>query len=488
MSASPARPARERLAAARSVHRSRNEQRTRGDTAYVVYITVLVAAIVGVPVVRAAVVGLAEPTAIAALIAIATGPIVPVLGVLVWCGALALGRVRGPIVPTPFAAAVLGGSDISPRVAWTRRLLGSSAGAVVLLIGIAALGVSGLLATGTATAAAGQFVVGAALVSVTACALWLAGQTLGRRGTAILGTVLAMLLVTSALAVLSPLAHLVALGTCAVAAVGTIPPLLARLSGDVVLAHAERAEAMGDLAGTGDLSGALDRVRPRPSVGRRWRMRFPRPLVLAVFRRDAIGAARTPVRALVSLATLALAGVAWAATGTAPPGVRWAPALAAGLLAFAALGALTDGMRDASDTAGRPSLYRQTPGRLLLLHAPLPLVAVSVVSGGAVLLAGGGIPAAVGMVALGAVLVAVRAFDSAKGPLPISLMMPVPTPMGDASAIGIWLWQADALLLTAATSLLLASAATGLLSALIWVVPAVALLVALTAGRLHRAL
>ncbi|MGM1018665.1 MAG: hypothetical protein ACQEW8_14120 [Actinomycetota bacterium] len=488
MTAIPARPARERLAAARSVHRSRNEQRTRGDTAYVVYITVLVAAIVGVPVVRAVILGLAEPAAIAALTAIATGPIVTVLGVLVWCGALALGRVRGPIVPTPFAASIVGGSDLSPRVAWTRRLLGSSAGAVALLIGIAALGVSGLLASGTAAAAAGQFLLGAALVSVTACALWLAGQALGRRGIAVLGAALLVLLVTSALAALPPLAHLVALGICAVAAVGTIPPLLARLSGDVVLAHAERAEAMGVLAGTGDLSGALDRVRPRPSVGRRWRMRFPRPLVLAVLQRDAIGAARTPVRALVSLATLAAAGAAWAAAGTVPPGVRWAPALAAGLLAFAALGALTDGMRDASDTAGRPSLYRQTPGRLLLLHAPLPLLAVSVVSGGAVLLAGGDLLAAIGMVALGVVVVAVRAFDSAKGPLPISLMMPVPTPMGDASAIGIWLWQADALLLTAATSQLLASAATGTLSALIWVVPALALLIALTAGRLHRAL
>src|SRR5690606_40022425 len=53
------------------------------------------------------------------------------------------------------------------------------------------------------------------------------------------------------------------------------------------------------------------------------------------------------------------------------------------------LGAVTDGFREAADTAGRPSLYRQSAGRLMLLHAPVPLLAATVVPGAAALLAGG---------------------------------------------------------------------------------------------------
>ena len=38
-------------------------------------------------------------------------------------------------------------------------------------------------------------------------------------------------------------------------------------------------------------------------------------------------------------------------------------------------------------------------------------------------------------------------FDAAKGPLPILLLMPVPTPLGDASSLNVLLWQSDAILL-----------------------------------------
>jgi hypothetical protein len=44
-------------------------------------------------------------------------------------------------------------------------------------------------------------------------------------------------------------------------------------------------------------------------------------------------------------------------------------------------------------------------------------------------------------------LVLVRVYDSAKGPLPLVLMAPVPTPAGDASALVIAAWQADAVIL-----------------------------------------
>jgi hypothetical protein len=55
-------------------------------------------------------------------------------------------------------------------------------------------------------------------------------------------------------------------------------------------------------------------------------------------------------------------------------------------------------------------------------------------------------------------LVVVRAFDAAKGPLPLEVMAPVVTPAGDASALVIAAWQADALVLSGGSVLAVVSA------------------------------
>ncbi len=44
--------------------------------------------------------------------------------------------------------------------------------------------------------------------------------------------------------------------------------------------------------------------------------------------------------------------------------------------------------------------------------------------------------------------VAVRAYDSAKGPLPLLLLTPVPSPLGDLSSVTVSIWEADALIIT----------------------------------------
>src|SRR5690606_13063232 len=136
---------------------------------------------------------------------------------------------------------------------------------------------------------------------------------------------------------------------------------------------------------------------------------------------------------------------------------------------------------------GRPSLYRQSAGRLMLLHAPVPLLAATVVPAAAALLAGGAPVAASVAASLSAAVLVVRAYDAAKGPLPLSLMMPVPTPLGDASAIGVWAWQLDALLITGALSTWLGTRAITEPWVLLWAAPAIAVLVVLTRGRLRRA-
>jgi len=200
-----------------------------------------------------------------------------------------------------------------------------------------------------------------------------------------------------------------------------------------------------------------------------------------------IGAVRTPLRPAAALIALATSGVGWQWFAQQQDGPRWVLALGAGLLALAALGAFADGFREAADTAGRPALYGRTPGQLLLLHLPLPLLAGAIVPPVAAMIAGSSLRDAAFVATIGVVLVTVRAYDATKGPMPIELMMPVPTPAGDASAIGMWAWQTDALLWAGVLSFLLSTSATAVPIALLWAVPIMALLWALTAGRLRRA-
>lgn len=105
-------------------------------------------------------------------------------------------------------------------------------------------------------------------------------------------------------------------------------------------------------------------------------------------------------------------------------------------------------------TAARPPVYPWSPLRLALLHAILPLLAAIVLPAAGALLGGSwgaaaGGPEATGWAAsVGVFLVFVRAFDAAKGPLPIILLMPVPTPVGDLSVLSVLAWQSDAVLIT----------------------------------------
>lgn len=497
---------RARVSATRAVHRARGAHQTRGDIAYIVYISALVAAIAGVPIIRTIVLALATPAAMDALSQAATVRIVAVVGALIWLGALWLGRVRGPIAPQPFVAAVLGRSDISPRAAWARALLSSVLWMCLGSTALAALAVSGYLAQGVTVDASVAFIAGTVLFVLSATAIWLAGQVLARRGAVVLSVVLTLLLVAavafpldlpflpaSALASLWPSANgatvtaLIVLSALATAALAAIVVLLNRILPTSVEEHAQRWEAMTVMAATGDIAGALDRTRARPMVGRRVRISFTRPLLLAVLQRSTVGAVRMPLRAAVALIALTTAGVGWAWFAQGQEGPRWVLAVSAGLLTFAALGPFIDGFREAADTAGRPALYGRTAARMLLLHLPLPLLAGVVVPCMAAVIAGSSPPTTALVAMIGTVLVAVRAYDATKGAMPIELMMPVPTPAGDASAIGMWAWQADALLWTGAVSFWLSTSSTGGPIILLWTVPVIVLLAALTAGRLRRA-
>lgn len=518
--------ARRRLRAARAVWRLRPEHPTFRDHAYLVYVTLLVLAVVAVPLIRAVVLALAEPTALALLSAPAASTVVSVCGAAAWIGALALGRRRGPVVPPPFVAQTLGDSSIPPSLAWGGRALRAMGAAVVLLTLGAALACSGFL---VAAGGAGlPFIAGAALFAVPAAVLWLAGQALSTRAVTAVGVVLAAWAVlglvsgavptpsgmladlwsdaafTTAISGAPPVAVLTnpgplgaelagslgadrfvaVLAAIAVTAAAGIPLLLWRLSPQTVVVHAQQWEAMTLLARTGDLAGAAGRLRAPPAIGRRWRMPLTRPLWWATVQRDAVAAARNPARLLAALLTLAIAGALWGWMPGLPGSLAWIAGLPAALLCFAGLGPLCDGVRDGVDSAGRPPLFATPPGRLMVLHLAFPALAVvPIVAAGAAVAGGPWLAAA----ALGLFVLAVRAMDAAKPPLPIELLMPVPTPAGDASGMFVALWQSDAVLVTAAAGIWLAPALTADPAAATWLLTALLAVIAVAASRVRRA-
>src|SRR5699024_4637773 len=358
-----------------------------------------------------------------------------------------------------------------------------------LLVPVTALVVPAALAGTTLTAAGltdaarvALFVLAAAGTGLLIAAAWLTGQLLHRMPARLL--LCALLLGAGVFAAISPVglglgaAHPAgpgpalpwALGLVAAGLLATVACLLLldRLRGAVLREQAARWESAGTLATTGDLAGASGRFRPPPSAGRRLPAIGSRPLVLLYARRDAVAWLRSPERlaagTLGGLVGAALLAVATLLTG--PP--AWGAVLLGSAVLWGAGSAGADGIRHGVQTLAAPMLLGQTAAMQVFLHTPAPAVLMGALAalggGGGLLLAGGTLdPSAVALpVLLALVLVAARARDAAKGPMPLSLMTPIPTPQGDLSVLSVLVWQADALLL----AMLAGAALTGLLMGL----------------------
>src|SRR5699024_8262346 len=248
--------------------------------------------------------------------------------------------------------------------------------------------------------------------------------------------------------------------------------LLDRLRGAVLREQAARWESAGTLATTGDLAGAAGGFRPPPTAGRRLPAIGPRPLVLLYARRDAIAWLRSPER-LAAGVLAGLVGAALLAVSTLLAGpTAWGAVVLGSAVLWGAGSAGADGRRHGIQTLGAPMLLGQTAALQGLPPARAPAVllgstatrrgggglrrdgrhqaASAARGGGGALLAAGGALELSGVplpVLLALVLVAARARDAAKGPMPLSLMPPIPTPQGALSVLSVLVWQADALLL-----------------------------------------
>ena len=471
------------LTAVREVWASRATARSRTDLLYLVYLVAMSVLVLGIPGLNSAGHFLARPDVLPALSSAHAPQNVAAASLVAAAIAFQVGAVRGPALMAPFFIDTLASSSLHRRHVLRRPFARALLVPVTALAVLAALVGTTLMAAGLAEVSeVALFVLAAAGTGLLLAAAWLTGELLHRMSARLL--VSALLLGAAVLAAIAP----VGLGLGAVHPAAPRSPvpwalglmvvgllamaacirLLDRLRGAVLREQAARWESAGTLATTGDLAGASGRFRPPPSAGRRLPVIGPRPLLLLYIRRDAVAWLRSPERfaagALAGAAGAALLSVATLLTG--PP--AWSAVLLGSTVLWGASSAGVDGIRHGVHTLGAPMLLGQTAAMQVLLHVPAPTVllgSIAALGGGAgLLLAGGSLePSAVALpVLLAVVLVAARAWDAAKGPMPLSLMTPIPTPQGDLSVLSVLVWQADSLLLAVLAGALLAGLLMGL--------------------------
>jgi hypothetical protein len=476
-----------RLRAVRLAYRRRGADSPH-DSAYAVYLAVMVTLVALVPLVRAALISLSGSEGLSILggsaaadtVAVSAGVILVVL-----CG---VGAVRGPAHYPPFLAQLFGTSDLARYTVLRRPFRISAAGLAGVLAAVALVPVGALILGDATTWTQGvPFVIGAAVFGVLGSVAWAAGQRLGPERAWLLAGSIAVAVAATSLApalggatpwgwlgLLYPgsdarltgalngagLWPLAALVVVAGAALVFRRPILGGISAASLVGQAQRWELASTAALTGDPTLALSTFRPLPRVGRAWNAvpsrRSAQPLWWTFVWRDAVGAARTPVRCGAGCLGLLASGalVGWGAVADGP---GWLAGTAAALVGFVALGALSDGLRHSAEAFAAPPLYGSSRQALVRNHALLPL-AVSVVfltlgATAATLSAPVAVPPSALAVAaaLGLAVVVFRLFDSAKGALSPTLLSPIPTPFGDFSGVVVLLWQVDAALIAATT-------------------------------------
>lgn len=488
-----------RVSAPVRIWRARHVRDLR-DRAYLVYVTLMVALVTIVPLVRVVSVSMTSTDGIT-LLTSSDAPSITMLATAgIWASSLLLGRVHGPALRPPFLSYALASSNVSRAASFRGPFLLSMATMVTLttMVGIL-IGASLVSAGHSPLSDALMFVLASTCVGVISAIAWLVGQAMPRTAAVLAPTVFALGVVTNAIPAIQPFTpwgwvgfaypvatatgSLAPLLTAAMIAVAAVPTLLNRLTLTLLISQAVRWETATSYASAMELADATTVYQARPGTGRYLRAvkpTLPRPLMFVL--RDAVGALRTPVRLFA--AVLALAAAATLLTfGTASESPAWALGAAAGVILFAGLGPLTDGIRHAASVASDLPLYGISDGRLLAQHTLFPvLVAITVLAFTSVicsLFIGHAMPAMVGSLPLGILAITARIGNALKGPLPPALLTPIPTPIGDLGAAARLTWALDGVVLTALAG---ASAALVLQSPLLLV----AVAVALTGLTIHR--
>ena len=501
------------LGPVREVWAQRSRARTRGDLLYLLYVVAMGAVVLGLPALLSAGRALARGDVLALLLSAGAPPTAIALSLAVAAGLVGLGAVRGPALLPPFFTATLAGGPL-PRGRVLRRpfaralLLPLLAGALPAVLVAATLMAADRTGPGTAAllALAG---VGLGLLWGGA---WSAGQLLRPTPRRLLILLVGL---GAAIAAAPPLmavrelargmwsqsvapsdgqvaAWAVGLVAAGAAGVALCTALLGRLRGTELAVQAARWEAATTAAASTDLAGAAGAFRALPAAGRRLRAIGGGPTVLLYARRDAVAWLRTPDRCAGGALAVLLGAVALGGAPLLPGPAAWTALLLGALALRTGAGAFVDGIRHGVHTLGAPPLLGQRAGTQLLLHAAAPgllLVALGALGGTLAAVVGGGAGSGSVLlpVAVAATVLAARAWEAAKGTMPLALATPIPTPQGDLSVLVMLAWQADAVvvpLLGAAALLLVLPSGPG--AVLLAAAALVGLLVLLTRRRLRE--
>lgn len=449
-----------RVRAVRHRYARRGDRPTGRDWAYTLYVAAILALVYLVPVVH-----LVEtsPTLLPLESPGAATPVACLVAAAVVWGAQLTGRFWGPLVIKPFLLHVFVSTDLSPT-----HYLGTIARRRLVYAGLGTL-----LAVCTATFLLTDLFDHARTASVpqgTAVALgigavgssaWLWGQARTVRDNLLLAAAVAAVAVATALLGRSALldggglwlvtgvlaVSAAVLGRSAFRSVRTVD--LARLARE----SARAAEAQ-TFAWTGTLHHALDLYRPEP-----------RGLTSALVRPDGrlrghlaqgvVRALRTPGRAIAGAAFL-LAGGALLTLGVAEPDAGPATLfwVAGSVGVYWGSGWVAETWRGLRDELILAPLLGEWWGGVLARTLAWPVVAVVVtagLAGGVAVVAGwplgGGGPADAVLLATGSVVLVLgaRFLREMKTNLPIELLLPVITPLGDLSGLRVFVWQFDGL-------------------------------------------
>ncbi|WP_101256409.1 hypothetical protein [Streptomyces barkulensis] len=451
---------RDRVQAVRQRYAHRGGRATVHDWAYTGYLAVILVSVYAAPVVHLMRTSRArvplESSEAAAPVACL------VAAVAVW-GAQLAGRFWGPLVLKPFLLHVFMSTDLSPThylgTIARRRLMYAGLGTVPAVCTATFLGTdlfdhpgSALVPQGVAVAVGIGAVASVAwlwgqirtvrenlLLAFAAAAAAVAVALLGR--SAFLG-VGGLWLVAGVLAVSATV-----LGRSAFRSLRTVD--LARLARE----SARAAEAQA-FAWTGTLHHALDLYRPEP-----------RGLTSALLRPDgrlrghlaqgAVRALRTRGRAIAAAAFLPTGG-ALLTLGVAEPDAEGATLfrVAGSVAVYWGSGWVGETWRGLRDELTLAPLFGERWGGVLARTLAWPVVAVVVMvglAGGVAAMTrwpfqGGGPADALLLAAASVVLVlGARFLREMKTNLPIELLLPVITPLGDLSGLRVFVWQFDGL-------------------------------------------
>lgn len=461
--------------AVRATLRQWNKRSRRGsDIAYLVYISILVGAIVLVPLIRAAWLLLSEPAAIAVLTAPWFGDIAVAASLVLMSAACA--PWAAPAVRRAFLARVLSDAPApfalsfgAPVVRWWLVAV-VAAGAVaalvhgVLLSASAGSGLALVCATVSAIAAA-------TLATVCAVAAQRSATVGNALSVGLMALAATVVVFSPAVAVFSQPIGAMSLGVLALIAACCVPSLLNSTQPHALLAASVRRDAAVVGFTLMDASVLGDAVRDVPR-GRRRRSAVPRvPRALAFAVSAAVGAARTPLRLARGLIVLAGGFTLAAAAPSA-----WTVGLAAALV-YLGIGACMTGVEQAALAARTPAVFGVSDVTLLARHAIFPAVVLAAAS--LIGLAGGPTGLGVALIVGVAVLVA-RVFAALTPPAPLELLLPMPTPAGDVGAFLRLLWALQGPIFAAALSIALLPAVLNAdLARLVWAAAiAAALLIA----------